>query len=134
MNLWIALAVGCVVASVLASVISGINGAGGAALFPWALSLSLMVGGGLTLLVAMPVVWFFLRIGYAGPGTVIVVLGTAFFLVTGGPIKAVPREGVIPGLLYVFAVGISYLWLAYKGRRPSANSTDVTIDRELSQK
>jgi hypothetical protein len=121
MSLWIALAVGCLVASVLASVISGINGAGGAALFPWALYLSLVVGGGLTLVVAMPVVWFFVRIGYAGPGTVVVVLGTAFFLVTGGPIKVVPREGVLPGLLYVFAVGISYIRFAYKpdARQPT---------------
>ena len=96
-----------------------INGAGGAALFPWALFLSLIVGGCLTLLVAMPIVWVFVRIGYAGPGSVVAVLGTAFFLATAGPVKVIPREGVIPGLLYVFAVGISYLCIAYTTGRTS---------------
>lgn len=127
LSLWIALVVGCMIASILASVISGINGAGGAALFPWALFLSLVVGGCLTLLLAMPVVWVFVRIGYAGPGSVVAVLGTAFLLVTAGPVKVVPREGVIPGLLYVLAVGISYLCIAYTPRRTSRTLASPAI-------
>jgi hypothetical protein len=68
--------------------------------FLFALCISLLGGGALTLLAAMPAVWFFVRIGYAGPVSAILIVGVAFLFVMEGPIAFFPREAVRPGLVY----------------------------------
>ena len=105
-SLWIALVTGCVITSAWASIV-GVNMP-----FLFALCMSLLGGGALTLLAAMPAVWFFVRIGYAGPASAILIVGVAFLFVMEGPIAFFPREAVGPGLVYVSAVVICYLLVA----------------------
>ena len=109
LSLWISLVAGCVVGSGLVCIISSANNAGGAGFFAWALYFSLMVGGGITLLLATPIVWLFVRIGCAGPGSVVLVLGGAFFIAT----RCLPKEAFLPGLIYVGNVGLFYLFAAF---------------------
>jgi len=106
-SLWIALFGGCVIASIWASIV-GVNMP-----FLFALFISILGGGALTLLVAMPVVWLFVRIGYAGPASAIITVGLVFLFVMEGPIAFFPREVVGSGLVYVGAVVICYLLVAY---------------------
>jgi hypothetical protein len=67
-SLWAALTLGCLVASVAVAVFSNLRGASsGVGFFFFVLYISFAIGAGVTLLVAMPLLWLLIRIGYAGP-------------------------------------------------------------------
>ena len=105
-SLWIALVAGCVIGSIVVAVF-GAN-------MPFLVALFFsLLGGGALALATMPVVWLFVRIGYAGPASAVLIVVAVFVFVMEGPLELFPREAILPGVIYVGAVLMCYLLIAY---------------------
>jgi peptidoglycan/LPS O-acetylase OafA/YrhL len=108
-SLWVALAMGCLVASAAVAVFSSLRGASsGAGLFFFVLYISFAAGAGITLLVAMPLLWLLIRIGYAGPVSAIA-FSCALFALVGYP----DYRGAGVMLVFIVSVLCVFLLAAY---------------------
>jgi hypothetical protein len=83
-SLWAALAIRCVVASAAVTVFSNLRGASSGGGFFFVLYISFAVGAGVALLVVMPLLWFLIRIGRAGPASAII-FSCVLFALAGFP-------------------------------------------------
>jgi peptidoglycan/LPS O-acetylase OafA/YrhL len=104
-SMWAALTIGCLVASVAVAVFSNLRGASsGVGFFFFVLYISFAVGAGVTLLVAMPLLWLLIRIGYAGPVSAIA-FSCVLFALAGYP------DYRYAGVMLVFIVPVLLVFL-----------------------
>ena len=109
-NLWLSLAIGCLIASVVVTVHAtwASPGADAVGIFLFAFWMSLLFGAGILILLAMPVFWVLLRFRLGGPGSAIAFAGALLATVSFPPTKEL--------WLFVLFTGVilsCFLLLAY---------------------
>jgi peptidoglycan/LPS O-acetylase OafA/YrhL len=104
-SLWVALVIGCLASSAAVAIFSNFHGASsGPGFFFFVLYISFAAGAGITLLVAMPLLWLLIRVGYAGPLSA-VTFSCVVFVLMGYP------DYKSAGVLLVFIASVLCVFL-----------------------